>query len=249
MIRGLAGSAALLLAWETAVRSGAVDGRFLPPPSTVGARLAELLGTAAFLRDVIATVLAWLIALGIAAAIAVPAGLALGISPPLRAATYAVVEFLRPIPAVALIPLVILLVGGGPEAKLTLAAYACAWPILYNTAYAVADLDPLMLDSARLCGAGRLGTLTRVALPHAAPFVLTGLRMAAAIGLIVVVSVEFLAGAGRGLGVFVLDAASGGGRTDLVLAGTAVAGLAGLAANEGLERLGRRLFRWDVAYR
>jgi NitT/TauT family transport system permease protein len=145
--------------------------------------------------------------------------------------------------------LVILVVGGGPEAKITLAVYAAVWPILFNTTYAMAEIDPLLVQSARSCGAGRVGVLLAVALPHAAPFVFTGIRLAGAIALIVVVSTEFLAGASRGIGNFILDASVGGGRMDLVLAGTVVAGIVGYALNESLTALGRRWFRWSAVSR
>jgi NitT/TauT family transport system permease protein len=246
-LRNLAGPLAVLLLWQASVWVGLVDGRFLPPPSVVLDRVAELLTQGAFLRDIVATVLAWAIALGIAVAVAVPAGLVLGSVAPLRVATRAIVEFLRPIPSVALIPLVILVVGGGPEAKITLAAYAAVWPILYNTVYALDEIDPLLLDTARSCGAGRTAVLATVALPYAAPFAFTGIRLSGAIALIVVVSTEFLAGATRGIGNFILDASGGGGRMDLVLASTVVAGVIGYLINETLARLGRRWFRWSAA--
>jgi NitT/TauT family transport system permease protein len=244
-LRNLTGPLVVLLVWQAAVGAGLLDRRFVPPPGVVLARLAELLTQRAFLADIVATVLAWAIALGVAVALAVPAGLALGSVAVLRVATRAIVEFLRPIPSVALIPLVILVVGGGPEAKITLAVYAALWPILYNTIYALDEIDPLLLDTARSCGAGRAATLATVALPHAAPFILTGVRLAASIALIVVVSTEFLAGANRGIGNFVLDASGGGGRMDLVLAGTVVAGLIGYLINESLALLGHRWLRWS----
>lgn len=246
LLRNLTGLLVFLAVWEGAVRTGAVDGRFVPPPSVVLVRVGELLTQEAFLRDVVATVLAWAIALGVAVAIAVPAGLVLGSVPAVRVATQALVELLRPIPSVALIPLVILLVGGGPEAKITLAVYAAVWPILYNTVYALGEIDPLLLDTARSCGASRLRTVTSVALPHAAPFVVTGIRMSAAIALILVVSTEFLAGSSRGIGNAVLEASSGAGRMDIVLAATVVAGVIGFGINDGLERISRRLFHWST---
>jgi NitT/TauT family transport system permease protein len=245
-LRSLAGLLTVLAAWEAIARVGLVDARFVPPPSVVLVRLAELLGREAFLRDVIATVLAWAIALGIAVAIAVPAGLVLGSVRAVRVATRALVELLRPIPSVALIPLVILLVGGGPEAKITLAVYASIWPILYNTVYGLDEVDPLLTETARACGTPRLRLATSVALPCAAPFVVTGVRLSAAIALIVVVSTEFLAGASRGIGTTILQASSGAGRMDIVLAATLVAGAIGFTINEGLERLARRTFPWST---
>jgi NitT/TauT family transport system permease protein len=245
-LRGLAGLLAVLASCEAVTRVGLVDARFVPPPSVVLVQVAELLGREAFLRDVIATVLAWAIALGTAVVIAVPAGLVLGSVPAVRVATRALVELLRPIPSVALIPLVILLVGGGPEAKITLAVYASIWPILYNTVYGLDEIDPLLIETARACGTPRLHIATSVTLPCAAPFVVTGVRLSAAIALIVVVSTEFLAGASRGIGSTILRASSGAGRMDVVLAATLVAGAIGFAINEGLERLARRAFPWSA---
>ncbi|MGH3585955.1 MAG: ABC transporter permease [Pseudonocardia sp.] len=244
--RGLIGLLAFGGVWEVVVAAGLLPARFLPPPSAVASGVVELFVREAFVRDVVATVLAWAIALGIAVVAAVPAGLVLGSVPGVRAASRVFVEFLRPIPSVALIPLVVLLVGGRPEAKITLAAYAATWPVLYNTIYAVSGIDPVLRDTARTCGAGPVRTMVAVALPHAAPFVFTGVRMAAAIALIVVVSTEFLAGASRGIGNVVLTASSGAGRVDLVLAATLVAGAVGIAINETLERLGDRLFGWST---
>ncbi|WP_409184724.1 ABC transporter permease [Amycolatopsis sp. VS8301801F10] len=247
LVRNLTGLLGFLLIWEAVVRAGLIDQNDLPPPTVVFARIGELLGDVDFVRDVIASVLAWLIALLISIAIAVPAGLLLGSIRWLRDATKAIVEFLRPIPSVALIPLVLIVVGGGPEAKITLAVYAAVWPILFNTIYALAEIDPLLLETARTYGTPRARVLTSVALPHAAPFVFTGIRLSAAISLILVISTEFLAGAKLGIGQFVLEASSGPGRMDLVLAGTVIAGILGFLVNEGLERLGHRLFRWSNA--
>ncbi|PXY31002.1 ABC transporter permease [Prauserella muralis] len=245
--RNLAGLIAFLGVWEAAVRLGLINDQYVPPASVVLTRTVELLGQEDFLRDVIASMLAWAIAMLAAIGIAVPAGLLLGSLPGLRTATTAIVEFLRPIPSVALIPLAILVIGGGPESKIALAIYASVWPILYNTIYAFTEIDPLLIDTARSCGAKRGRVLASVALPHAAPFVFTGIRMSAAVALILVVSTEFIAGASTGIGRFILDATSGGGRMDLVLAGTIVAGLLGYLVNDGLERLGGRLFRWHAA--
>src|SRR5699024_6510153 len=97
---------------------------YVPPPSTVFTQLASLLGEQSFLLDLIATVLSWLLALGLSTVIAVPLGLLLGSFPRVRAATRVIIEFLRPIPSVALIPLAIVLIGSGPGTKITLAVYA-----------------------------------------------------------------------------------------------------------------------------
>ncbi|MET0133624.1 MAG: ABC transporter permease subunit [Kibdelosporangium sp.] len=244
--RNLIGLAVFFAIWEAASRFGLVSAVFLPPPGVVALRLVELAGQNAFRRDVIASVLAWAVAMAVTIAVAVPAGLVLGSFPPLRTVTRVIVQFLRPIPAVALIPLALLALGGGPDAKIALAVYASVWPILFHAVHALAEIDPIRLETARSFGFGRTRILLTVALPHAAPFIFTGIRHASPIALILVVSTEFLAGARPGIGDFLLDASTGAGRMDLVLAGTVVAGLFGLLLNHGLERLGRRLFRWPT---
>ncbi|SFS56514.1 ABC transporter permease [Saccharopolyspora flava] len=248
-IRGLLGLLGFLLLWEAFSRSGLVDPQYFPPPSVVLTRFVELLGDPSFLLDLIASVLAWAIALGISIAIAVPAGLLLGSVRGIRVATRAIIEFLRPIPSVALIPLAIVLVGSGPETKIALAVYAAVWPILFNTIYALDEVDPVMVDTARSFGFGRARTMFTVLLPNAAPFVLTGIRMSASVALILVVSTEFLAGGGSGLGSFVLDASTGAGRMDLVLAGTIVAGIVGYLINEALETVHKRGLAWSAVDR
>src|SRR5262249_49422178 len=154
----------------------------------------------------------------IAIGIAVPLGLLLGSVPAARTASRAIIEFLRPIPSVALIPLVIILVGSGPEAKISLAVYAAVWPILFNTIYALDEIDPIQLDTARSFGLSKTRTMVTVGLPHAAPFVFTGIRLASAVVLVVVISTEYLAGGDVGLGKFTLNWASGSGRQDIIMA-------------------------------
>ena len=243
--RNLIGLAGFFLLWEGVVRLGLVERVFLPTPTDVLAQLANLLGEQSFLRDVVATVLAWLIALALAVGVAVPGGLLLGSLPWLRTGSRVLIEFLRPIPPVALIPLIIMTIGSGPEAKITLAFYASIWPILFNIIYALDDIDPLLLDTSRSFGNGRARTLATVALPHVAPFAFTGLRLSAAIALIVTVSTEYLAGSAVGVGAYIIDVSDNQGSMDQVLAGTIVIGFIGYLVNEGLERIGRRLFRWS----
>ncbi|MCO1657293.1 ABC transporter permease [Pseudonocardia humida] len=245
VVRGVIGFAGFLLVWELFSRSGVVREEFLPPPTTVFARLAVLLTEPPFVADVVATVLAWLIAVVIASAIAVPLGLLLGSVPSVAAASRALVEFLRPIPSVALIPLVIVLLGVGPETKITLAVYASLWPLLFNTIYAMSEIDPVQVDTARAFGLSRSRILWTVQLPHAAPFVMTGVRISASIALILVISTELLAGGSGGLGQVIFDAGAGGGRMDIVLSATLVAGVIGFLGNAALEKVQRRWLGWD----
>jgi NitT/TauT family transport system permease protein len=210
-------------------------------------RTVGLAADTGFLGDVGTTLMAWAGGLLLAIAVAVPVGLGLGSVPWLGDAGRAVVEFLRPIPSVALIPLALIMFASTTDAKIALVTYAAIWPILVNTLYALRDVDPVAKEALRSFGFGPLSVLWRVTLPSAAPFVVTGVRVATSVGLIVVVSAELTAGGEGGLGTYLLNTQSGGGRTDLLLAGAVWAGLLGLAVNAILVWAERRAFRWHAA--
>ncbi|PWU55516.1 ABC transporter permease [Micromonospora globispora] len=216
----------------------------LPSAAQVLADTVGLFGNTEFLLDVVATMEAWAIGLAIATAIGVPLGLVLGSLRVAYEVSSVVVEFLRPIPSVALIPLAILLFGQGTEMKASLAIYASVWPIFFNTLYGVRDVNPISKETARTFRLTPFAILRRVALPHAAPFILTGVRISAAIALIVTISAELLAGSSAGIGAYVLRISSGGGSTSMVFAGTVVAGVLGVLVNSVLQAAERRLFPW-----
>jgi NitT/TauT family transport system permease protein len=250
-IRGLLGIVVVLALWQLGSFTGLFPETYIPPPTTVLPRVVELFtgkldeSNGSFVVDLVATMATWFVSLLIAIGIAVPLGLLLGSVPMARTATRMIIEFLRPIPSVALIPLVIILMGSGPEAKISLAVYAAVWPILFNTIYALDEIDPLQLDTARSFGFGRARTMITVGLPNAAPFVFTGIRLASAVVLVVVISTEYLAGGDVGIGKFTLNWASGAGRQDIILAVTLLAGLIGYLLDGGFLKLQRVLFKWN----
>ena len=121
----------------------------LPADDRDGAALFGLLGESAYWTAIPHTLEGWAIGLAIAIAIAVPVGLALGFNEVLYRAARPVIEFLRPVPSVALIPLAILIYGTGLQSKVFLVAFAATWPLLIQTIYGARDLDPLQLETAR----------------------------------------------------------------------------------------------------
>lgn len=248
----LLGALGVLLAFglcEAVSRAGIVRRTYLPPASEVLTRAAELAGDPAFLDAVGATLRAWALGLGFACVIAVPAGLLLGSVPVVDAATRAIVEFLRPLPSVALIPLVSLLLGSGTETKVALVTYASVWPILFNTVYGLGETDPLAKDTLRAFGFGRLAVLFRVELPATVPFIAAGVRISAAVALVLAVATEILSGFGEGLGIFIAQAGLATDGTRDVLAGVVWAGALGLVVNAVLVRTERALFPWTPEHR
>ncbi|NRQ34395.1 ABC transporter permease [Nonomuraea sp. NN258] len=243
--RRAGGVLAFVVLLELLSRTGLVDAEFLPPATEILQRAGELLLDPAFRTHAATSLLAWAAGLGLAAAIAVPLGLLLGSVPILDAAMRSVVEFLRPIPSVALIPLVALVIGTDLRLRITLVVYAALWPILYNTMYGLRGVDPVAKESLRSYGFGRLAVLLRVSLPSSAPFITTGLRLSAGVALILTVSTEIVAGRGEGIGVFIFFAGLAvPARMVDILAGVFWVGLFGVLVNALLVAADRRAFRW-----
>jgi NitT/TauT family transport system permease protein len=244
VVRGAAGVVVVLGAFEVLGRAGLVSRTYLPPSSEVLWRALRLGVDAEFLAAVGATLTAWALGLLLAVAVGTSLGAVLGTLPGVRAAAAIVVEFLRPIPSVALIPLAALLLGSGLSMKVALIAYAAVWPLLYNTIYGLGETDPLAKETLRSFGFGPWSVVWRVSLPSAAPYIATGVRLAASIALILAVSIEILSGRGSGIGIYAAAAQTGTGTADVVLACTAWAGVLGLVINTVLVRLERRVLAW-----
>ena len=154
-VRGAIGVVVLFIVLEAVTRAELVTPDYLPPASSILRETFDLLTDPSFLGDVWVTLQACLIGLAIATVVAVPLGLVLGLTEVAYRATVVVIEFLRPIPSVALIPLAILIYGRGLEMKVSLVVFACVWPLLFNTIYGIHSVDPVAVDSARVLGLGR----------------------------------------------------------------------------------------------
>jgi NitT/TauT family transport system permease protein len=249
VVRGVIGIAVFIGLAQAIGASGLIKQSVLPLMSTVLARAGGLAGNGRFVADLGATLEGWALGLAITIVIAVPLGLLLGSLPVVRVATRAIVEFLRPIPSVALILLVELLLGPGLRTVATLIVYGGMWPILYNTMAGLDDVDPVAKDTLRAFGFGRLAIVRYVSLPSAAPFIATGIRIASAVALILDIGTGYLTGriSGPGIGAFIADANSGSGDTPLVLGAVIWAGLLGVLLNLVLVWAERRLLPWHQA--
>ena len=149
----VAGSVAFaLLLWELVSRSGLVREQDLPTMTATVGELGSLARTGAFWSAFLHTVRGWALGLGIAILLAVPIGVGLGLSDFAGRAFRVPVEFLRPIPSAALIPLLFLTLGTTLESEVFLAAFGAFWPILVQTMYGVRDVDPVTIDTARSFG-------------------------------------------------------------------------------------------------
>lgn len=244
---GTVGVLAFLALWEAAPRFGLVDVRALPPLSAVLPELLERAGGAEYWVAVWDTVAAAGLGLAIALVAALALGFAVGSLPVLRAYTSSTVEFLRPIPSVALIPLAVLIYATDIRSTLLLVVYASFWQIYIQVLYGVADIDPVVEQTARAFRFGRLARIRHVIWPSALPYVLTGVRLGAAVALILAVTAQLVIGS-PGIGKQI-QAAQAGGAVDAVYALILTAGALGVLVNVGVRALERRVLRWHPAVR
>lgn len=244
---GLAGILGFLALWEVVPRSGIVSPDYLPPASQVLAALAERLMQAPFWTAVGDTLIGWGLGLGIAFIAATALGFIVGSVPKLRAFTTSTVEFLRPIPSVALIPLAVLLYGIDIGSTLLLVIYASFWQIYIQVLYGVADVDPVADETARSYGLGRLSRIRYVLWPSALPYLMTGLRLGAAIALILAITAQLIIGT-PGLGQQIAVAQASGAIAS-VYALVVATGALGVAVNFGVRMLERRALRWHTSVR
>jgi ABC-type nitrate/sulfonate/bicarbonate transport system permease component len=210
-------------------------------------RLGVMMTDLEFWRNVGRTMTAWAIGLAIATVAATTLGAIVGMVPFLRRATHTVVEFLRPIPSVALIPIAILIYGLQLQAALVIIVYASFWQIFVQVLYGVADIDTVARDTARSFGLTRASRIRNLVLPTALPYLMTGLRLAAAVALILAITAEMTIG-NPGLGRE-LAVAAGIGNYTTVYAIVVVTGVLGLIINLGFRYIERRTLAWHQSVR
>jgi ABC-type nitrate/sulfonate/bicarbonate transport system permease component len=216
---------------------------FLPGPWVVVGAVLELAGKGQLWPHVAATLERVVVGFGTGALLALGLGLAAGYLRPLGNIVEPIVELLRPIPPLAMLPLFIIWVGIGEASKVGFITYATFFPMFLTTVHAVRQIDPLLLRAAQSLGARQLQLFTRVILPAALPEIMTGLRLGVALAFFVIVISEFIA-AEHGLGFLIND-----GRNFFLvpqmLGAAILLGLLGYAGSALVRLFERRLLRWQ----
>jgi ABC-type nitrate/sulfonate/bicarbonate transport system permease component len=243
----VASIAAALAFWEVISRTGVIDERDLPSMSTVMSALWDLVKTRAFWDAFADTVRGWALGLGVATLLAVPIGLFLGSSDFAARAFRVPVEFLRPIPSAALIPLLFLTLGTTLKSEVFLAAFGAFWPLLVQTMYGVRDVDPVAIDTARSFQIGPLERLYRITLPSAVPYIATGLRISSTVALILAFTAELFMGT-PGLGQAV-NYAQAYALTPQLYAYAVATGFLGVLIHLAFGAIERRTLRWHPSQR
>jgi ABC-type nitrate/sulfonate/bicarbonate transport system permease component len=233
--------------WELISRTEVISQRDLPAMSTTVQALWSMVQTAAFWIAFGETVRGWAIGLGLAAAFAIPIGIALGSSDFAASAFRVPIEFLRPIPSAALIPLLFLTLGTTLKSEIFLATFGAFWPLLVQTMYGVRDVDPIATDTARSFRLGRMERLYRVTLPSALPYIFTGIRISSTVALILAFTAELFMGT-PGLGQR-LNYYETFGLNPEIYALALATGLLGVAIHFAVSALERYVLRWHPSQR
>ncbi|HEY4441211.1 MAG TPA: ABC transporter permease [Candidatus Elarobacter sp.] len=226
---------------EALARAGLLTS-YVVPPSLVVMALVDALRSGELLPQIATTLATFAEGLVVATLAGVTVGLLMGAFPIVYDALRVIVEFLRPVPAVAMIPLAILFLGLGAPMRVAVVAFAASWPLLVNTLYGVRGVDPVALEVARNFGISPARTLWAVTLPASLASISTGLRVAASIALVVTVTTELVAGT-SGIGFYVAQM-EGANRLGPMYAGILATGILGVLINALFFRLDRSIVFW-----
>jgi NitT/TauT family transport system permease protein len=226
----------------------------IPPPNEVAIELYDLavggIYDDAFSRTLHIHLLASMSRVyggfALAVAIALPLGLMIGRIPVVRQLLDPTFQVLRPIPVTAWLPLAMIMFGLGPRSAFFLVFLGAFYPVLVNTIFGVRSVDPRLFEAASMLGCQGSAQFFRVVLPASLPAIFTGLRLGLGFAWVVIVVGE-MTGVQTGLGAIIMEARQLS-RTEIVICGMIVIGVAGFITDRLVLLLGRRLLRWSPNY-
>lgn len=237
---------ATIVLWQLVAISGAFGSTIPPVLDALGA-LVTVLGEPVTYFAIWSTLWGWFVGLAIAIVIAVPTGMVVGSTKFLSHSLRLTVDFLRTVPPVVYIPLLLLTFGASPLLKVTLIVLGAVWPLFIQSMYAVREVDPIALDSARAMRLSRALRIRAVLIPSALPFLFTGLRVAAAFCLLFALAAELLGGSpGIGRQIALAQLASDPTRAFAYLL---LSGALGIGINAVMTSIQRRALPWHPSSR
>lgn len=232
----------LLGLWELCARTGIVDVRFFPAPSNVIRHLFEMVATGDLWRHLAASLYRLFVGFFVGCVPAIVIGLAIGLYRPVRAALDPLISATYPIPKSSLLPLILLIFGLGESSKIAMVAIGVFYPVVINTAAGVRQIAPIFLDVGHNFGASRFNMFRTVALPGALPLIMTGVKLGAGMGLVLIAIAEMV-GAKSGLGYMIWNAWE---LFDVqtMYVGLFVIAIIGFLLNSGFDMLERIIVPW-----
>jgi NitT/TauT family transport system permease protein len=229
--------------WEILPRAGWVDATFLPPFSVVLGALFDMARSGELAEHLFASGLRAVSGFALAVVIGVPLGLVIGWYRTLAEILNPLLELFRNTAPLALLPVFVLVLGMGETSKVSMVVYSCVWPIVLNTVSGVRNVDPLLIRSALSMGLSPFQLFRRVVLPASIPTVFTGIRVAGAYSILVLIAAEMV-GAKAGLG-YLVNYSQFTFEIPKMYAGIVTLALLGLAFNQAVLLAEKRLTAWQ----
>lgn len=245
-VPGFALVALMLVLWEATSRSGWVDANYLPPVTVVIRSLFDLIESFEIVRHTLITLRRVLLGYFLGASCGYILGFICGYFPRMHSILELSIEYLRPMPSVALIPIGILFLGMGDVLNIAIIGWACSWPVFINTMDGVRATDRVLINTARTFGLSGRTIIWKVIVPSSLPFVFSGLRVGLGIALAVVVITE-MAASGEGLGSFILNT-SLSFRVPEMYAAIITVGLFGYLLGRAFLMVENRILGWQQGF-
>lgn len=236
--------ALFIIAWQLLANAHLISAVYLPGPDRTWNALVRGFNTGTLPQELWSTVQRMLVGWLLASLVGVLIGALIGMSKPARAYLGPTLEFLRPLPASAVIPLGIAFFGLSDGMVLGVIAFGALWPTLLATVHGFAAVEPCLYEVSRALGMSRLAVIWKIALPSSLPDILGGMRLSLTVSLILAIVGEMLASR-TGLGMGILVAARTFHAPD-VFAGVVLLGILGYVVAQGLFALEARLLPWRV---
>lgn len=242
----------LLAFWHVAVKAGMT--RLIPSPAEVAEYMVDFVWGGIWDDAFSATMHIHLLAsmsrvyggFALAAIVAVPLGILIGRNDTIRALLDPFLQLMRPIPVTAWLPLSMILFGLGPRSAFFLVFLGAFYPILLNTVFGVRSVEKRLFEAASMLGCSPSAQFTKVVLPAALPSIFTGLRLGLGLAWFVIVVGE-MTGVPQGLGAVIMDGRTLS-RTELVICGMIVIGIAGFLSDRVVVMVMNRLLRWSPSH-
>jgi len=240
---------AVLLLWQALTAGGVFRPDQFPTATATAGAFWNALASGALWSAVWATLTGWFWSMLIVSVLAVIVGSALASSDIANRSAASVIEVFKAIPAIAILPIVILVLGSTMQMKIFLICFGAFWPLVIQVIYGVRSIDPVVLDTARALGVRGIRRFLVVVIPSAAPFVATGLRIASASALILAIVSEIVGGA-EGIGRNILISQNGGvSAYPTMYAYILVAGLLGIVLTGAFFLIERFAMHWHESQR
>jgi len=242
---GLVSAVVALLIWQIATTWGPLAGSSVPTATSTLAELWNMLFMSETWDSIWQTIQMALYGFLIAVAIGLPVGILIGLSRFAFLSTKFTFDFFKVIPPIVIIPITILVFGPTQQMGVFLVVFAIVFFLAVQTAYGVRDADPVLIETMRCYGMGRVKQVFYARLPAASPFIAIGVRISVSAAMIVAV-VAGLVGGAPGLGKDLLLSQTNGQNT-VTFAIVLILGILGLAVSRLVVFLQRRLIFWTAS--